>query len=64
MVSQLNPSRDLWMNLFGEEAPPSVNLSLTNEELINFLKDSFLENKSDLTIKNINYTDAYPKKLN
>ncbi len=61
---QLNPSRDLWMNLFGEEAPPSVNLSLTNEELINFLKDSFLENKSDLTIKNINYTDAYPKKLN
>ena len=61
---QLNPSRDLWMNLFGEETPPSVNLSLTNEELINFLKDSFLENKSDLTIKNINYTDAYPKKLN
>ena len=61
---QLNPSRDLWMNLFGEEAPPSVNLSLTNEELINFLKDSFLENKSDLTIKYINYTDAYPKKLN
>ena len=61
---QLNPSRDLWLNLFGEEAPPSVNLSLTNEEIINYLKDSFLENKYDLITKNINYTDVYPKKLN
>ena len=52
------------MNLFGEEAPPSVNLSLTNEEIINYLKDSFLENKYDLITKNINYTDVYPKKLN
>ena len=28
---QTNPSRDLWFKLFKEEAPPKVNLGLTND---------------------------------
>ena len=50
---QTNPSKDLWYKLFKEEAPPKVNLNLTNDEIIKHLKNSFLEKKSGLTIKNI-----------
>jgi len=28
---QTNPSRDLWFKLFKEEAPPKINLNLTND---------------------------------
>ena len=52
---QLNPPRDLWIKLFGEEPPKSINLSLTNEEIIKYLTNSFLETKSNLKIENISY---------
>ena len=50
---QTNPSKDLWFKLFKEEAPPKINLDLTNDEIIVHLKNSFLENKSNLSIKNV-----------
>lgn len=51
---QINPSRDLWFKLFGEEAPPAITLNHTNDEIIEHLKNSFLEKKSALKIENIN----------
>ncbi len=51
---QINPPRALWLSLFGEEAPPKINLNLTNDEIIEYLKNSFLENQSNLKIKNLN----------
>ena len=54
---QINPSRDLWFKLFGEEAPPKINLNFTNNEIIRHLKNSFLENKSNLIIENIEFKD-------
>ncbi len=50
---QTNPSRDLWYKLFKEEAPPKINLDLTNDEIVKHLRNSFLENKSNLMIKNV-----------
>jgi len=50
---QINPSRDLWFKLFKEEAPPKVNLKLTNDEIVKHLKNTFLENKSNIKFKNI-----------
>ena len=44
---QLNPPRELWFKLFGEEPPKKVYLSLTNEEIIKYLMNSFLETKLD-----------------
>ncbi|MDC3118293.1 protein ligase [Prochlorococcus sp. AH-716-K03] len=52
---QLKPPRELWIKLFGEEPPPSIDLSLTNEKIIKYLRNSFLETKSNLKIENINY---------
>jgi len=52
---QLNPPRDLWINLFGEEPPKQVDLSLTKKEIINYLISSFLETKSNLKIENISF---------
>ena len=60
---QLNPKKDLWIKVFGEEPPPQINLNLNNEEIIEYLKNSFLENKSDLKVKTLNYTNADIKKL-
>ncbi len=54
---QLNPPRDLWIKIFEEEAPPKINLELTNHEIIKSLKTTFLENKTNLKIQNINVTD-------
>ena len=51
---QINPKKDLWYKLFKEEAPPKINVNLTNAEIINHLKNSFLEDKMNLKIKNIN----------
>ena len=48
---QINPPRDLWFKLFKEDAPPEVNLGLTNDEIVEHLRNSFLENKSNLKIK-------------
>lgn len=51
---QTNPSKDLWFKLFREEAPPKVNLNLTNDEIIKYLSNSFQENKPNIEFKNIN----------
>ena len=50
---QTNPTRDLWLKLFKEEAPPKVNLKLTNDEIVQHLRNSFLKNKSNINFKNI-----------
>jgi len=50
---QTNPSKDLWFKLFKEKAPPKVNLDLTNDEIVEHLRNSFLENKSNLSINNV-----------
>jgi len=43
----------LWFKLFEEEAPPKVNLKLSNDEIVQHLRNSFLENKSNINFKNI-----------
>jgi lipoate-protein ligase A len=50
---QTNPSKDLWFKLFRQEAPPKINLDLTNDEIVQYLRNSFLENKSNIKFKNI-----------
>ncbi len=50
---QINPSRALWFKLFQEEAPPKVNIELTNDEIIQHLRNSFLKNKSNIKFRNI-----------
>ncbi len=50
---QTNPSKDLWFKLFQEEAPPKLNLDLKNDEIIQHLSNSFLENNSNIRFKNI-----------
>ena len=50
---QTNPSQDLWFKLFKEEAPPKIDLGLTNDEIVQHLRNSFLENKSNIKFKNI-----------
>ena len=56
---QTNPSKDLWFKLFKEEAPPKLNLDLTNNEIIEYLRKSFLKNKSNLEIKNVDIDKKY-----
>ena len=50
---QTNPSKDLWFKLFKEEAPSKVKLELTNDEIVQHLRNSFLENKSNIKFKRI-----------
>ena len=50
---QTNPSRDLWFKLFAEEAPPKINLDLSNDEIVHHLKNTFLKNKSNISFKNV-----------
>jgi len=50
---QTNPSKDLWFRLFREEAPPKISLDLTNDSIIQHLRNSFLENKSNINFKNV-----------
>ncbi len=56
---QTNPSQDLWFKLFREEAPPKVNLNLTNDEIIQHLSNSFQENKSKIKFKNMSIDEKY-----
>ena len=56
---QTNPSKDLWFKLFKEEAPPKVDLNLTNDEIVEYLRNSFLVNKSNIIIKNIDIDNKY-----
>ena len=60
---QLNPPRDLWIQLFEEEPPPPINLTLSKDEIIKYLINSFLKNKSNLNIENIRYSNNDIKKL-
>jgi len=60
---QLNPPKELWSRIFEMEAPPSIKLNLERNELINNLRNSFLENHPDLNLKNILLTDKYIKKI-
>jgi len=50
---QLNPPLDLWIKIFDQKPPQSLNIKLSNEEIIKHLKNSFLENYSDSSIENI-----------
>jgi lipoate-protein ligase A len=50
---QTNPSKDLWFKLFKEDAPPKINLGFTNDEIVQHLRNSFLEKKSNINFKNI-----------
>ena len=59
----LNPPKDLWPKIFNVEAPPTIKLNLERNELINNLRNSFLENHLDLNFKNIHLTDKYIKKI-
>jgi lipoate-protein ligase A len=58
---QTNPSKDLWFKLFREEAPPKINLDLTNDEIVQHLRNSFLNNKSKLKFKNISIDNKITK---
>ncbi|MDC3092318.1 protein ligase [Prochlorococcus sp. AH-716-M18] len=60
---QTNPSKDLWFELFREEAPPKINLDLTNNEIVQHLRNSFLENKSNIKFKNISLDNKNFKKF-
>ena len=50
---QTNPSKDLWFKLFREEAPPKINLGMTNDEIVQHLRNSFLKNKPNIKFKTI-----------
>ena len=56
---QTNPPKDLWLKLFREEAPPKVNLNLKNDEIIQHLRNSFQENKSNIKFRNITMDKKY-----
>ena len=60
---QINPSKNLWFKLFKEEAPPLMNLNLTSDEIISHLKQSFLENKSNLELEYIELEDVNIKEF-
>ena len=60
---QLNPPKELWSRIFEMEAPPTIKLNLERYELINNLRNSFLENQPDLNLKNVLLTDEYIKKI-
>jgi len=50
---QTNPSKDLWFKLFKEQAPPKINLGITNDEIVQHLQNSFLKSKSNIKFKTI-----------
>jgi len=60
---QLNPPKELFSKIFRMESPPTIELNLKRNELINNLRDSFLENHPDLNLKNIHLTDEYIKRI-
>ena len=60
---QLNPPRELWIKLFGEEPPKKIDLSLTNDEIIQYLINAFLETKSNLKIESIKFKEDEIKEL-
>ena len=61
---QTNPSKNLWFKLFKEEAPPKINLELTNDEIVQHLRNSFLKNKSNIKFKYIAIDNKTLKNFN
>ena len=53
----IDPSKELWFKLFREKAPPKINFNLTTDEIIKHLKKSFLKDKSNFKIENIDLTN-------
>ncbi len=60
---QIKPPRELWFKLFEEEPPTQIDLNLTNDEIIKYLKNAFLESKSYLEIETIIYSEDDIRKL-
>tara|TARA_B100000214_G_scaffold279902_1_gene209623 strand:- start:35 stop:742 length:708 start_codon:yes stop_codon:yes gene_type:complete len=56
---QINPPKDLWFKVFNEEAPPSIDLNLSNDEIIKHLRNSFFKNKSFLKIEYMDLENKY-----
>ena len=52
---QINPSREIWFQLFGEEPPPKLNFDFTNDSIIQHLKSSFLDKKLNLKYEHIDF---------
>ena len=50
---QLSPSSSLWADIFREEAPPPLKLTMHTGQLIEYLKNSFIKNNSNSAIENI-----------
>ena len=61
---QTNPTKDLWFKLFKEEAPPKVNLNLTNDQIVEHLRNSFLKDNSDLSFKNVGVREKILENFN
>ncbi len=51
---QLNPPSNLWFEIFKEKAPPKIELNLSKIELIDFLKNSFLNRYPELIVEIVN----------
>ncbi len=60
---QTNPSKDLWFKLFKEEAPPKLNLDLSNDDIVQHLRNSFLKNKSNIKFKTVAIDNKNIKKF-
>ena len=58
---QTNPSKNLWLKLFKEQAPPKLSLDQTNDEIVQHLRNSFLENNSNIKFKHIAIDKKYLK---
>ncbi len=61
---QLNPPKDLWLQLFKEKSPPPIN-NFNRYEIIDFLQNSFLENHKSINLEKIFLTsDSLLEKIN
>ena len=60
---QLNPPQDLWLKLFNKDAPPKLKLKISNNEIIKFLKKSFIEKNSNIFMEKVNLNNEYLKKF-
>ncbi len=54
---QLNPPSELWFKIFKENAPPKINIKLDKNELISYLKDSFLNYYPNLLVEKLNISE-------
>ena len=47
----LNPPSELWLKVFRDEAPPKLKLTMNREEIINKLRDYFIESYSESSVE-------------